>query len=156
MSLTKPQESSTEAPQAPSPEPAYFGHLRDCPVGSTTGAGWLGDYLGHMAKNLTGRLDECGYPFNTPGFACEKIDIGKRKGAEWWPYEQVGYWLDGIVRCAQAMSDERAAQQLVAKADQQIDYVLNDVGTDGFIGPDHLRTNDKQDARWGLVPFFAV
>lgn len=59
-----------------------------------------------MAQNLSGRLDECGYPFNTPGFACDKIDIGRRKGAEWWPYEQVGYWIDGITRCAQALSPE--------------------------------------------------
>lgn len=127
----------------------YHGQFTESPVGSTQAEGWLGSYCRHMLDNLTGRLDECGYPFSTDGFACDAIDIGRRRGAEWWPYEQVGYWLDGLTRCALALGDEAA----LAKADAQIDYVLEHADDDGFLGPDHLRSNQRQDARWGLVPF---
>jgi hypothetical protein len=133
--------------------PNYFGSLSEVPLGSIQAKGWLRSYLGDMARNLSGRMDECGYPFDTHGFAGEKIDIGSRRGAEWWPYEQVGYWVDGITRCALALGDADGAA-LLAKADAQVDYVLEHAADDGFIGPQHLRSNERQDARWGLVPFF--
>ncbi len=130
--------------------PPYYGKLRSVPHGHIHPQGWLGAYLQNMAKHLTGRLDECGYPFDTPGFATERIEMGKRHGAEWWPYEQVGYWVDGMVRCAQAIGDDA----LLEKADKQIRHVLENAGQDGFLGPEILRSNSKQDCRWGHVPFF--
>jgi hypothetical protein len=70
--------------------PKYFGKLREIPVGSVQAGGWLGAYMGHMASGVAGRLDECGYPFETKGFACEKVDTGGRHGAEWWPLSRSG------------------------------------------------------------------
>ncbi len=37
----------------------------------------------------------CGYPFNTAGWADSTISDDKSALALWWPYEQMGYWVDG-------------------------------------------------------------
>lgn len=42
----------------------------------------------------------------------------------------------------------------MAKARKQILYVIRNAADDGYLGPDHLRGNAKEDCRWGHVPFF--
>lgn len=73
----------------------------------------------------------------------------------WIVYEQYAYWVDGMIRCGYLLRDEF----LLNKALKQIDYVLEHVDQDGYIGPKSLkedrgRTERSPHERWPHVVFF--
>lgn len=96
-------------------------------------AGWLREVLVRQARGLTGNLEHAGFPYNTRGWAAPLIR--HRKGTGWWPYEQYGYWIDGMLRCGLLLDDP----VLLRKARHQLRYVLRHQRRDGFLGPDLLR-----------------
>ena len=127
--------------------PAYaeFGEL---PITAIKPGGWLKAYLEKQKAGLTGHLEEVGYPFNTIGWAGDSIP--ENKGVEeWWPYEQIAYWLDGMIRLGYLLEDSL----LINKAKKSFDYVLENADEDGYLGPAAAKPNLEGD-RWVHAVFF--
>ncbi|MFQ3549792.1 MAG: beta-L-arabinofuranosidase domain-containing protein [Armatimonadota bacterium] len=110
--------------------------------------GWLRKYLDTQIDGLTGHIESAGFPFNTSGWASEE-HVPSIEGERWWPYEQIGYWVDGALRCA-ILTDNKP---LLEKVKKQIDYVLDNPDEDGFLGPKFLK-DPKGWHRWPLAVVF--
>ena len=127
---------------------AYFGKFKSIPANAITPKGWLRQYMVNQRNGLTGHLENAGYPFNTVGWAADSIP-GNKSDQKWWPYEQNGYWIDGMMRCGLLLNDSF----LINKARKSIDYVLAHPDKTGFLGPEFLKHDDEGD-RWVYVVFF--
>ena len=76
--------------------------------------GWAAEYLKTQSGGLTGHLDEVIDPFcvkywDSEDFSVTEggdaflggLDVKEVEGIDQWVfYEQTGYWIDGMVRCA--------------------------------------------------------
>lgn len=114
--------------------------------------GWIREFLRRQRDGLTGHLEAAGYPFNTEGWRHDRLALGDRGGSGWWPYEQVAYWVDGMIRCGILLDDDF----LKSKARRQIDHVLAHPDSDGYLGPDAMKTlqGDYGSERWPHAVFF--
>ncbi|MFP4547930.1 MAG: beta-L-arabinofuranosidase domain-containing protein [Fidelibacterota bacterium] len=134
-----------EMVREPMPEYAEFAEL---PITAIQPRGWLKTYLEKQKEGLTGNLEKVGYPFNTIGWAGDSIP--ENQGTEeWWPYEQVAYWLDGMIRLGYLLDD----QELINRARKSFDYVLEHADEDGYLGPKAAKANLEGD-RWVHAVFF--
>jgi uncharacterized protein len=121
-----------------------FAAFSEIPLHCIEPEGWLKAYLVRQKNGITGHLDESGgFPFNTYGWAGPGIsDVP----ADLFAYEQTGYWVDGMIRCAFLLQDA----DLIRKATQHTNYVLQHPDKDGYLGPLAL----KRETRWPHVVFF--
>ena len=99
--------------------------------------GFLKEYYEKMLSGLTGNLGNLFYPFNTKCWEKKSFTEGGLEG--WWPYEQMGYWLDGYLKCAYFANSEDHFR----KAKTMIDNVLQVISPDGFIGAKELKEQHK-------------
>ena len=128
--------------------PASFSRFQALPITAVAPQGWLKAYLETQRDGLTGHLDEMGgFPYGHTGWGDSSITATEAES--WWPWEQSGYWLDGMLRCGLLLGDDF----LIQKARQHLRYDLEHPGEDGFIGPDFLRQPDKEN-RWPHVVYF--
>ena len=113
--------------------------------------GWLRRYLEKQRDGLTGHLEVAGFPFDTNGWAGRRIYTqGEEESEEhWWPYEQTGYWVDGMIRCGHLLGDEF----LLGKARKSLDYVLDHADADGYLGLQFLK-QPRERYRWPHAVFF--
>ena len=126
----------------------YYGKFKSIPANDISPKGWLKQYLINQRDGLTGHLENAGYPFNTEGWMADSI-TGNKSIEKWWPYEQNGYWVDGMTRCGLLLNDAF----LLKKARKSIYYVLAHPDSTGFLGPKFLKPNYEGD-RWVFVVFF--
>ncbi len=141
----------TSIPGCTTPEatPEYFGQFKELPITSISPGGWAKEYLINQRNGLTGYLDEHGgYPFNTEGWSADSI-TNNRGVNRWWPYEQTGYWIDGMIRSGYLLQDSF----LIDKANRHIYYTLDNAHPDGYVGPLHLKPSYEDD-RWVHTVFF--
>ena len=68
----------------------------------------------------------------------------------WWPYEQKGYWIDGSLRCALALGDEK----LLNAAKIPIEYTLSHAAPEGYLGPASIKEPLGNFHRWPHAIFF--
>ena len=124
----------------------------EAPLHKVRPCGWIHRFLVTQKSGLTGHLEVAGYPFNTPGWLADHLTLGDRGGSGWWPYEQIAYWVDGMMRCGLLLQDN----VLKAKARRSIDHVLAHPDPDGYLGPDAMKTlNGEQGSeRWPHAVFF--
>ncbi|MEE4194742.1 MAG: beta-L-arabinofuranosidase domain-containing protein [Anaerolineae bacterium] len=114
--------------------------------------GWLHRFLLNQRNGLTGHLEAAGYPFNTEGWAMDPVPRRPDGGfwLNWWPYEQTGYWYDGMIRCGHLLKDSF----LIDKAMKTVDFVLGNQDEDGYLGPKFLKSNDDSRNRWAHAVYF--
>ncbi|MBV6645456.1 MAG: glycoside hydrolase family 127 protein [Cyclobacteriaceae bacterium] len=125
--------------------PSYFGKFREVPPDEIQPTGWLRTYLEIQKDGLTGNLEHAGYPFNQAGWGKEVKDT-----STWWPYEQTGYWIDGMITAGYLLDDST----LIQKAQDRIYPVLAQATKDDpFIGPEYLRKSGKK-YRWVHAVYF--
>ncbi len=136
--------SCVDPQQDPVKQPLYFGKFLPVPVHQVIPRGWLKQYLVNQRDGLTGHLEEAGYPFSTAGWGKEVKD-----SSSWWPYEQTGYWIDGMLTAGYLLKDSF----LLKKAKQRIYPVLSEARQDHYIGPDYLRPK-KNKYRWVHAVYF--
>jgi len=133
--------------------PAQYEKFSDIPLNRIHPEGWQRAFLVKQREGLTGHLDTICEPFNKGGWIGSKEDwkppFYKRKNDEgedvlcWEPFEQTGYYYDGVIRCGLLLGD----QFLLDKANKQIFGAILEASPKGVIGagiPD----------RWPHVPFF--
>ncbi len=123
---------------------AYHGKFYQLSIHEIKPKGWLKQYLINQKNGLTGHLEEAGYPFDSAGWAQKVVD-----SSSWWPYEQTGYWIDGMLTTGYLLDDDF----LINKAKSKIYPVLEKTGTDHFIGPSYLKKN-KNKHRWVHAVYF--
>lgn len=109
--------------------------------------GWIREFLKTQAEGLTGNLNKLGEPFSGVYWDEDNMEavheqerfLGglNSKNDAWVPYEQTGYWVDGMVRTAHLIDDE----QLLAKATPKVYNPIKYAGEDGYIGPTFLKDN---------------
>lgn len=114
-----------------------YAKFEELPIISIKPGGWLRRYLERQRDGLTGHLEAAGAPFDRAGWGLPKADLNYESSvsADWWPYEQTGYWIDGMIRCGYLLNDPF----LINKARQSIDHVLNHPDSDGYLGPLFLK-----------------
>ena len=120
--------------------------------------GWVYHYLQNQANGMTGHLDEVISPFCRKYWDAENMGTTESGEAflggmtdaagssSWVFYEQTGYWIDGMVRCAQLLDDE----DLLKKAKSKIYAPLLKADADGYIGPSVL----KDGLVWAHTVYF--
>ncbi len=118
-----------------------FHTFHELPLSAITPTGWMRNYLVTQKNGLTGNLEYAGYPFDTKGWASEIVHPRNPHGDAWWPYEQYGYWIDGLTRCGLLLNDS----ELLAKSREQINYVLLHQNSNGYLGPEHLKDNHQNN-----------
>lgn len=130
---------------------AYFGALRELPITAVEPRGWVRSVLEAQREGLTGHLDDVCFPFAAAGWGRPQAPLryDNHHVDEWWPYEQTGYWIDGMVRTALLLRDDA----LLAKARGLIDPVLANPDGDGYLGPPFLKAPERQN-RWAHAVFF--
>jgi len=124
-----------------------YAKMSELPLSAVAPRGWLRSYLEKQRDGLTGHLEAAGFPFDTPGWGAARVD--HKDGDGWWPYEQTGYWMDGMIRCGRLLNDAF----LIDKAHQSIDFVLANADPDGYLGPKHMKLPVNQN-RWAHAVFF--
>lgn len=139
----EPPEDTRKISREDSPHP-QFATFSEIPLHAIEPQGWLRAYLERQRDGLTGHLDKTGgFPFNTYGWAGPGLsDVPQDPYA----YEQTGYWVDGMIRCAYLIQDK----SLIEKATAHTKYVLRNPDKDGYLGPLGL----KAKTRWPHVVFF--
>jgi predicted alpha/beta superfamily hydrolase len=102
--------------------------------------GWIKEFLVRQKKGLTGHIEVAGYPYNTKMWATDKI---KGSTKAWWPYEQTGYYIDGVNRLGYLLNDAN----LKDRANIQTQYVLD------HINPETSRVSTILEDRWKRWPY---
>ncbi len=136
-----------------------YSKFSEIPIRNIEPMGWIKNYLKNQKNGLTGNMEKAGYPFNTVGwkgkiklkFTEEEKEKNKGYNIEtvWWPYEQVAYWIDGMIRCGYLLKDKT----LIKKAEAHTNYVLNHPDKTGYLGPVHLKKENVENY-WIHAVFF--
>ena len=124
--------------------------FNELPLSAINPLGWPKKYLQTQAEGLTGHLEHAGFPFDSIGW--DRYDINTsdlNDNPEWWVYEQTAYWLDGMERCGELLKDKT----LIDKATKSFQYVLENIDSDGYMGPKLLKKTSGWE-RWPHVVFF--
>lgn len=132
---------------------AQYEKFRNVSLSQIHPEGWQKTFLLKQRDGLTGHLDTICEPFNKGGWIGSKAELGppfyKRKNANgeevlcWEPFEQDGYYYDGVIRCGLLLQDDF----LLDKAKKQIFGTIAQASPEGVMGsaiPD----------RWPHVTFF--
>lgn len=121
-----------------------FNKLHEIKYSEVKPSGWLKDTLLEAKKGMPGNLHNIGYPFDTKCWEYKSLTDGG--WSKWWPYEQMAYWIDGVVRIAGLLDDE----ELYGIVKNQIDTALG--FEDTFIGPVEIKAHERC-FRWPIAVF---
>lgn len=118
--------------------------------------GWIAEFLKTQANGITGHLDQLGEPFSGVYWDEDNVENVHRqsrflgglnsKNDAWVPYEQTGYWIDGMVRTAHLIENTELMKKAAPKVYNPIQYAHQD----GFLGPAFL----KDDMVWAHSVYF--
>ncbi|MFA5832781.1 MAG: beta-L-arabinofuranosidase domain-containing protein [Bacteroidota bacterium] len=104
--------------------------------------GWIKEFLLRQKSGMTGQHYALGYPYNTNLWNGVLKRAGEY-GDESWRYEQTGYLVDGIIRLGYLLNDK----DLIKKGEDNVRYTLDNVKSDGRIGP-------EKTSEWPNAVFF--
>lgn len=106
--------------------------------------GWVREFLRTQANGLTGEMGNVGEPFTKEYWGGPKnIVVGDNNflgglnslNDAWVPFEQNGYWIDGMIRTARLLGDNNLLEQAKLK----IYPAIENADEDGYIGPAFLK-----------------
>jgi len=132
--------------------------FRELQLGSVRPEGWLHLELTKQANGFTGHQPDFCFPFDRRYWDSNERgqDVESRNGGIfWYPWEQMGYWVDGAYRCARLIDDSR----LRARAMEPIRYTVEHPIDGWFLGPRRLlalpaNPTDADPGRWPQAVFF--
>lgn len=113
-------------------EATYYGEFEEIAPTQITPQGWLKEYLLRQQSGLTGNPKKQGFPMNSTLWngVILQDDKGNNVSDSWWPYEQTGYYLDGMVRLALLINDEKLLKTYIENSD----WIINNPTKEGLIG----------------------
>jgi hypothetical protein len=112
--------AQSAATQPSTPTVKYYGPFRELPVGATQPAGWIQKWLQRQAQGLSGHPENMAYPYDTCMLAGAIPDPAVKQPADWWRYEQSGYYFDATARLNLLLADPAVKQRHQAA----LDYIL--------------------------------
>ena len=120
--------------------------FREISLKNIKAKGWVLNFLRNQLNGLTGNIDKVGLPFS--GKFWENIHMSPEDlppdaflggiiaiDDAWVPFEQNGYWIDGLVRTGILVGDKNA----IEKARTQIDPVVDNPDSEGYLGVNMLK-----------------
>lgn len=125
-------------------EPLAPAHMIRLPIGSITPQGWLREQLKLEAAGMMGHLQEISpwCKFDGNGWSDPKGE-----GKNGW--EEVPYWLKGFGDLGYVLGEER----IIKDAKRWLDAIFVAQSSDGFFGPQGLRTSLKgKPDLWPQMP----
>jgi uncharacterized protein len=123
------------------------------PPTEITPTGWVRAYLEKQAEQLGYHLPDVSEPFTGNYWNGEEKYVQNKDEKEdesWWAWEQKAYWIDGAVRCALLINDNR----LLARAVSPCLFTLGHPGSNGYLGPQAIETPASDFHRWPHAIFF--
>ncbi len=134
--------------------------FRELQLGSVRPEGWLrGEMLKQAAGIAIHQTDFC-FPFDRRYWASNERgqdEESRNGGTFWYPWEQMGYWVDGAYRCAKLIEDPH----LHRRAMESIRYTIDHPVEGWFLGPRKLYDlpnnppiGDESPDRWPQAVFF--
>jgi hypothetical protein len=126
---------TSRQPAAPEPghfKVKYYGRFSELPVGTVQPRGWIQKWLERQADGLTGHPENMSYPYDTCLYAgtIPPAPYTNKWWSAWWPYEQAGYFVDGMTRLSWLVNDPAINH----RRDVNLDFILNN-STNGNLGP---------------------
>jgi uncharacterized protein len=111
--------------------------------------------LEKQANGITGPQTDFCFPFDRRYWASNERgqDVESRHGDKfWYPWEQMGYWVDGAYRCAKLIEDSH----LRNRAMEPIQYTVAHPVDGWFLGPQRLYDvpANHEPGRWPQAVFF--
>jgi uncharacterized protein len=132
--------------------------FRELQLGSVHPEGWLREELNKQANGITGHQPDFCFPFDRRYWNSNERgqdEESRNGGIFWYPWEQMGYWVDGAYRCARLIDDV----QLWKRAIEPIRYTVEHPIDGWFLGPRKLlalpaNPTDEDPGRWPQAVFF--
>ncbi len=136
----------------------YFGKFHEAAPTAVKARGFLHEFLLRQQSGLTGNHTEQGYPYDSEMWAGRVEDVhlseGWHKGRKipvvptmaWWPYEQAGYLLDGMLRLGILLGDEA----MVEKFEKNLSNLLAHPDARGRLGQHY----NESGSEWPMAVFF--
>ncbi len=115
-----PSRLIRDLPVGPKVQPA----LAPLPPGAVRPTGWLHNWAKAVGDGITGHLDEYDTVFANGWTGKDFKARGSQPGGAGWPLEQCAYWLDGLVRLAYVLHDEKLIEKIKTRLDPVVDGVL--------------------------------
>ncbi len=138
-----PRASLGTPEDAVSPRLSSYAAFHSLAPGAVRPEGWLRLYLEKQAAQLGSQLPQISWPFSGAYWA------GEEAADSWWPWEQKAYWIDGAVRLALVLDDQRLLEQV----DVPISYTLQH-DSNGYLGPVYVKAPKGDYHRWPQTVFF--
>ena len=110
--------------------------------------GWLKTML-QQEKAFISELDTLIFPFTQGGWGTEPFLKKTRSGVtgSWVPYEQSGYFNDGVLRCGLILKDT----SMIEKVEDAVYSTIDNVSENGII--EHILSGEER-IRWPHAVFF--
>jgi uncharacterized protein len=126
--------------------------LTEMAPSAVTPQGWLRGWLEKQAGQLGYHLPDVSDPFKGDYWEGEEhyVADNHEEDESWWAWEQKGYWIDGALRCALLLNDEK----LMERAVSPVRYTLTRPGTNDYLGPKAIESPEKDFHRWPQAVFF--
>lgn len=136
-----------------------FAVFRELQLGSVRPEGWLLEEMTKQVSGITIHQPDFCFPFDRRYWASNERgqdQESRNGGIFWYPWEQMGYWVDGAYRCAKLTENA----YLCRRAMESIDYTMDHPINGWFLGPRKLydppdsADPDLQPDRWPQAVFF--
>jgi len=132
-----------------------FARYRELQLGSVRPQGWLKSEMEKQANGITRPQTDFCFPFDRRYWAGNERgqdQESRNSGKFWYPWEQMGYWVDGAYRCAKLLDDPH----LRRRAMEPVEYTIAHPVDDWYLGPRKLyEVPAKQEpGRWPQAVFF--
>jgi hypothetical protein len=129
--------------------------FRELQLGSVRPEGWLRNAMMKQARGITGHQPDFCFPFDRRYWNSNERgqeQESRNSGTFWYPWEQMGYWVDGAYRCARLIDDERLRRFAL----EPMQYTTRHPVEGWFLGPKSLFDipADKDPGRWPQAVFF--
>jgi hypothetical protein len=124
--------------------PLHGGYMKKLPVGQVQPKGWLREMLNRQRTGLNGQL-------GTVSAWLEKRNNQWLSDSGDHGWEEVPYWLRGYSSLAYILDDE----EMKAEAQVWFDAVLNNVKSDGFLGPKNM-ANGRPEVWAQMIMLWAL
>jgi hypothetical protein len=136
-----------------------FAVFRELQLGSVRPEGWLLREMTKQANGIATHQPDFCFPFDRRYWASNERgqdEESRNGGTFWYPWEQMGYWVDGAYRCAKLTENPH----LRRRAMESIQYTVNHPVEGWFLGPRKLydpppyQDPDLHPDRWPHAVFF--
>jgi hypothetical protein len=132
--------------------PAKFSDFDEFPATAITPSGWIRIYLEKQAEQLGYHLPDVSEPFTGDYWDGQERYVAEDHNGDesWWAWEQKGYWIDGALRCALLLDDQRLLNRVL----KSVQFTLGHPGNNGYLGPQAIETPAQDYHRWPHAVFF--